>query len=91
MSVPTRLEIIEESDRRWPDYESMVHHGKSGGFLDGATYAADHPDDDRPAVTVVAELYAPNPSADEAEITVTKWRREGAEQGVRWARERIWS
>lgn len=84
--MKTRDEIFAKSDKLFPDFGSIEHHGKSLGFEEGATWISAL-DDVPTRADVVAEAerrYEIDPD-DEASVIVSTWRRNGFVLGASWA------
>ena len=83
MSRNRHIEIVEESDRRWPNFSDIVSHQESGGFVDGAKFADANPtvdwSDDLPL-----KVY-PTETDPIAETVAAGWRR-GFRPGFVWAK-----
>lgn len=88
MAELTRDEIFAECEKRWPDFESQEHHGRSLGFEQGGLWVLDLPIEEKASADAEAafdRILGQPLSDDEAENIVNAWRREGFFAGADWA------
>lgn len=85
-----RIDIINESDRRWPEYHDRLGYNLSGGFLDGGEHVRKNPDDDREPADIAEELWPKGSgNGDVIDEYIIGKRREGAEAGILWTRQQV--
>lgn len=88
MHIPQRIDIILESERRYPAYHDELEYAQRVGFAAGGTYLKDSPADSRTAENIAGALYPDLPN-DPRDRSLVLRRREGAAQAVAWMRNEI--
>ena len=88
MHTPQRIDIIVESERRFPAYHDELEYARRVGFIAGGLYLKDNPADSRTAQAIASARYPELPK-DPRDLSITLRRREGASQAVTWMREEM--
>lgn len=88
MHTPQRIDIIVESERRFPAHHDELEYARRVGFIAGGLHMKDNPADSRTAQAIATAWY-PDLPKDPRDRSITLRRREGASQAVTWMRKEM--